>query len=133
MKGNSFIADKPLSQKPSAIKARQQRLHDDPKAIERAEKLKRYASLKKASKVRLSSTSAAYHYNIKPKRWDEIARLTAAGRSVERIAIYLNMPEWIVKILVEHISATNAGQGTTAQNLDAANVEIKKRMIGGGK
>lgn len=133
MKGNSFIADKPLSQKPSAIKARQQRLHDDPKAIERAEKLKRYASLKKASKVRLSATSAAYHYNIKPKRWDEIARLAAAGRSTERIAIYLNMPEWIVKILVEHIEKSMRGEGTVSWNLEEANLGIKRRMIGGGK
>ena len=121
----TFIADKPLSQLPAAVKARQKRLHDDPKAIAIAEKARRSSLLKKASSVRLSSTSATYHYDIKPKRWDEIARLTAAGRSVERIALYLNMPEWIVKILVHHIAMTNAGQGTAAQNLEEANRVIK--------
>lgn len=121
----TFIANKPLSQSPAAVKARQERLHDDPKAIARAEKSRRSTLLRKASSVRLSSTSAAYHYNIKPRRWDEIARLAGAGRSAERIAIYLNMPEWIVKILVHHIAMTNAGQGTAAQNLEEANRVIK--------
>ena len=121
----TFIANKPLSQSTSAVKSRQERLHDDPKAIAIAEKARRSSLLKKASSVRLSSTSATYHYNIKPKRWDEIARLSGAGRSVERIALYLNMPEWIVKILVQHIAMTNAGQGTAAQNLEKANMVIK--------
>lgn len=121
----TFIANKPLSQSPAAVKARQERLHDDPKAIARAEKARQSSLLRKASSVRLSSTSATYHYNIKPKRWDEIARLAAAGRSVERIAIYLNMPEWIVKILVQHIAMTNTGHGTAAQNLEKANMVIK--------
>lgn len=121
----TFIANKPLSQSPAAVKARQERLHNDPKAIAIAEKARRSSLLKKASSVRLSSTSATYHYNIKPKRWDEIARLSGAGRSVERIAIYLNMPEWIVNILTQHIAMTNAGQGTAAQNLEEANRVIK--------
>mgnify|MGYP003491243571 FL=1 len=124
-KVRTFIANKPLSQSPAAVKARQERLHDDPKAIAIAEKARRLTLLKKASGVRLSSTSATYHYNIKPKRWNEIARLTGAGRSVERIAIYLNMPEWIVKILVQHIAMTNTGHGTAAQNLEKANMVIK--------
>ncbi len=127
----TFIANKPLSQSPAAVKARQERLHDDPKAIAIAEKARRSSLLKKASSVRLSSTSATYHYNIKPKRWDEIARLTAAGRSVERIAIYLNMPEWIVKILVHHIAMTNAGYGTAKWNLEEANMVIKAMRIKG--
>jgi hypothetical protein len=121
----TFIANKPLSQSPAAIKARQERLHDDPKAIAIAEKARRSTLLKKATNVKLSSTSATYHYNIKPKRWDEIARLAGAGRSVERIALYLNMPEWIVKILVHHIAMTNAGHGTAAWNLEEANMVIK--------
>lgn len=121
----TFIANKPLSQSPAAVKARQERLHDDPKAITRAEKARKSSLLKKATSVRLSSTSATYHYNIKPKRWDEIARLSGAGRSVERIALYLNMPEWIVKILVQHIAMTNTGHGTAAQNLEKANMVIK--------
>ena len=87
--------------------------------------------LRKASSVRLSSTSATYHYNIKPKRWDEIARLSGAGRSVERIAIYLNMPEWIVKILVGRILMTDHGIGTAAQNLEEANRVIKAMRIKG--
>ena len=121
----TFIANKPLSQSPAAVKARQERLHDDPKAIAIAEKARRSTLLRKASSVRLSSTSATYHYNIKPKRWDEIARLSGAGRSVERIAIYLNMPEWIVKILVGRILMTDHGIGTAAQNLEKANMVIK--------
>lgn len=121
----TFIANKPLSQSPAAIKSRQERLHDDPKAIAIAEKARKSTLLRKASSVRLSSTSATYHYNIKPKRWDEIARLAGAGRSVERIALYLNMPEWIVKILAQRIAMTNAGQGTAAQNLEEANRVIK--------
>lgn len=89
--------------------------------------------LRKATNVRLSSASAAYYYNIKPKRWDEIARLAGAGRSVERIALYLNMPEWIVKILVGRILMTDHGIGTASQNLEDANADIKRRIIGGAK
>lgn len=123
--GSTFIAVRPLSQTPEAIRARELRLHEDPKAIKRAEHNRRYASLKIDKSIRRMNSSKSWADVIHIPRWNEIARLHAAGRSIERIAIYLNMPEWIVKILVHHIAMTNAGQGTAAQNLEEANRVIK--------
>jgi hypothetical protein len=125
----SFIRDKPLSQTPSAIRHRQLRLNDDPKAAQYAESLRKYIGMKRDAKLRIGV--AGNVIDVKTPRWNEIAHLHAAGRDTGRIAIYLNMPEWIVKILVQHIDMTNAGQGTASQNLEAANKAIKTIKIKG--
>jgi hypothetical protein len=126
---STFIQDKPLSQSYKAKWARQLRLNDDPKAVQYADAAKKRANAKRDAKIRRNAYGS--FPTIHTAKWNEIAKLHAAGRDTGRIAIYLNMPEWIVKILIQHIDMTNAGQGTAAYNLEAANKDIKTIKING--
>lgn len=121
---STFISDKPLSQTPNAKHMRQIRLTNDPKYAQWKESERKAHRAKIDSKLR-SRASDKFIKAPSITKWNEIARYIAAGRDTGRIAIYLNMPEWIVKILVQRIAMTNAGHGTAAQNLEEANMVIK--------
>ena len=121
---STFISDKPLSQTPKAKYMRQLRLNGDPKPEKYTQNQRKAVRAKIDSKLR-SRASDKFIKAPSITKWNEIARYISAGRDTGRIAIYLNMPEWIVKILVQHIAMTNAGQGTAAQNLEEANMVIK--------
>ena len=114
---STFISDKPLSQTPHAQQMRQIRLNDDPKYAQWKES-QRKSRMAKIDSEKRSSASDFVYKGISMSRWNEIAKFHSSGRDTGRIAIYLNMPEWIVKILVQHIDMTNAGQGTAAQNIE---------------
>ena len=127
---STFISDKPLSQTPKAQYMRQLRLNDDPRPAKYTQNQRKAVRAKIDSKLR-SRASDKFIKAPSITKWNEIARYIAAGRDTGRIAIYLNMPEWIVKILAQHISMTNAGQGTASQNLEEANRVIKAMRIKG--
>jgi hypothetical protein len=109
---------------------RQLRLNGDPRPAKYTENQRKAYGAKKDAKLR-SRASEKFIKAPSITKWKEISRYIAVGKDTGHIAIYLNMPEWIVKILVQHIDMTNAGQGTAAQNLEAANKAIKTIKIKG--
>lgn len=126
---SNLIAIKPLSQTKQARHIRQLRLYGDPKADEIQARIVIHRRAKIDKRKRKNSANR-YRPQLSMSRWNEVARHRSLGRDTGKIAVYTNLPEWIVKILAEYIALTQAGQGTASENLRAANdviVTINKR------
>lgn len=131
---NSFIRIKPLSQTRQAKYQRELRINDDPK-VTKAQAADRQTKRAKIDARKRAQGSRKFSKRLSMARWNEVARHRSLGRDTGSIAVAMTLPEWVVKVLVDHITMTQDGHGTASGNLEAANNIIigSSRLQGGAK